>query len=165
MLRNDFVICGSVPCAWVWGSCGKTTGRIGWVLGAFAFSGLFHEYGQSFGHFGPSPPFDDGGAAALWVATFPDVLFRTSRFFFGQGVSVVLEYVFTRITGIKVRGVPGWIWTVFWLVWFAEPMVTCWSASPGATSLSDILTLRGTGSRGTSSAAFCSLTSGTGAST
>lgn len=60
------------------------------------------------------------------AATEFDPAFVTFWFFFGQGLGVLVEAAWYKVTGKKVGGPLGWCWTLFWLTWWAEPMVERW---------------------------------------
>lgn len=78
--------------------------RAAGLLGAFFISGLIHEF-------------------ALWFATYPDYTFRTTIFFTAQGLGVVLESTFSRLTGRKVGCWVGRIWGLLWLVLWGRLMI------------------------------------------
>lgn len=78
--------------------------RLGGILGAFSVSGAVHEFG-------------------FWSAGPIDPTFRSFRFFFFQGVGVCLEQGFRTLTGRRVDGLIGKIWTFSWLIFFGKPMV------------------------------------------
>jgi len=75
--------------------------RLGLVMGTFIASGIVHETGAV----RIPAAREKGGQGAL-------------LFFTMQGVGVVLEHLWTKMTGRRVRGVLGWLWTIGWLtVW------------------------------------------------
>lgn len=74
------------------------------ILGAFFMSGLVHEFG-------------------LWFSTHLDWSFRTTTFFLAQGVGILLERGFTRMTGRRVGGWQGWTFFVVWLLFWLRPMI------------------------------------------
>ncbi|KAH9823954.1 hypothetical protein DFH28DRAFT_1077810 [Melampsora americana] len=74
------------------------------LLSAFLMSGLVHEFG-------------------LWFATHLDWSFRTTTFFLSQGVGILIEKVFTRLTGRRVGGVPAWTFGLIWILFWIQPMV------------------------------------------
>lgn len=82
--RRTFLVLGGKPGGWI-------AGRVGVVLGAFLASGVFHECGMHLMGRG----FDH----------------RVTVFFLIQGVLVILEKAFTAVTGRRVRGPLGKIWT------------------------------------------------------
>ncbi|KAK7032994.1 MBOAT-2 domain-containing protein [Favolaschia claudopus] len=98
LFRQDFLFCGAIP-------FGRLFGRPGSVLGAFLVSGALHFVG-------------------LWgMGTGWDV--RVVYFFLMMGVGVILEGFWRRLTGKRVGGRVGWVWTFGWIVgWgplFADP--------------------------------------------
>jgi hypothetical protein len=84
MLRRVFLVYGGIPGGWI-------AGRVGLVLGTFLASGLLHEFG-------------------LYVIG-RGIDHRVTFFFTFQGVCVLLEVLWRRITGRKVRGWGGRLWT------------------------------------------------------
>ncbi len=85
-LRRSFLVFGGIPGGWI-------AGRVGVVLGAFLVSGMFHEcgtylLGRGFDH-------------------------RVTVFFAVQGIFVVLERVWKKVTGRRVGGGWGRLWTYF----------------------------------------------------
>lgn len=109
LLRQIFVELGSKPARWfvirVYGS--GALSRAAGILGAFLISGLMHEFG-------------------LWFSAFHDPYFRTTIFFVSQGLGVVLESTYARITGQRVSGLVGWIWMFVWLIMWGRPMIESW---------------------------------------
>lgn len=84
MFRRTFLVFGGIPGGWI-------AGRPGVVLGCFIASGLLHECG---------------------IYILGRGLDHRVTFFFGiQGVFVLLEVLWRRITGYKVQGWAGRIWT------------------------------------------------------
>ncbi|KAI0700291.1 hypothetical protein BC835DRAFT_1328180 [Cytidiella melzeri] len=84
MLRRVFLVYGGIPGGWI-------AGRPGVILGSFVASGLLHEYsiyvlGRGLDH-------------------------RVTFFFTFQGVCVLLEVMWYKATGHKVRGWGGRVWT------------------------------------------------------
>lgn len=89
--RNSFVKLGAEPAS-------RLFGRVGGVMGGFAFSELLHAFGDwGFGH----------------GLTFPG-------FFIMMGVGVVLEGLWSVLTGRKVGGRLGWAWTMGWVIWWSQ---------------------------------------------
>ncbi|KAG0146226.1 hypothetical protein CROQUDRAFT_657716 [Cronartium quercuum f. sp. fusiforme G11] len=74
------------------------------ILGTFTVSGLEHEF-------------------SLWFATSLEKSFRTTLFFFAQGLGVILEAFFFRKTGKKVGGWIGRVWMFFWLIFWGRFMI------------------------------------------
>jgi hypothetical protein len=78
-------------------------GPAGAIIGAFAASGVLHDvtcWGM------------DHGLATL----------RIQGFFFAMAVGCVLERVWTRVTGKKVAGFAGWVWTMAWIIGWGNNM-------------------------------------------
>ncbi|EGG03008.1 uncharacterized protein MELLADRAFT_109706 [Melampsora larici-populina 98AG31] len=74
------------------------------TLSAFLMSGLVHEFG-------------------LWYSTHLDRSFRSTTFFLAQGVGILLEEGFNRMTGRRVGGWPGWTFVLIWIIFWIRPMV------------------------------------------
>lgn len=109
LLKHVFVEGGAKPCeAIVQKLIGNgVLSRSAALIGAFTISGLIHEFG-------------------LWFATSPDLSFRTTGFFVGQGLGVVLESTFSKLTGRRVGGWLGRIWMLLWLVAWGRLMIDSW---------------------------------------
>jgi hypothetical protein len=101
LFRECFIGIGYKPFAHLFG-------RIGGVLGAFSASGLLHHYGL----------LAMGRGGEFW---------KTFGFFFMMGVGVVLEGLVKRVTGRKVGGWLGWIWTVVWIVGWGQLLADAWT--------------------------------------
>ncbi|GMK57996.1 hypothetical protein CspeluHIS016_0500280 [Cutaneotrichosporon spelunceum] len=82
-------------------------GRVTYMLLVFHFSGLLHIIG----HLGMEP--------------VPD-LFRIYAFFMVSGFGCVAERAFRSITGRRVRGVVGWIWTWTFLITSGRLISDAW---------------------------------------
>lgn len=85
---------------------GLIAGNVGTVFGTFIGSGLFHECGA----YGLGRGFD------------PHVIF----FFALQAPLLILERVWTRTTGHRVKGICGRLWVYFCIVILAQPLVDSW---------------------------------------
>ncbi|KAF8922046.1 membrane bound O-acyl transferase family-domain-containing protein [Mucidula mucida] len=73
-------------------------GRVGLVLGTFFVSGLFHDLGY-------------------WgMHRARGVCCNTTSYFVLNGVGICLEAVFKAVTGKRVSGTLGWIWTAAYLI-------------------------------------------------
>ncbi|KII89859.1 hypothetical protein PLICRDRAFT_91011 [Plicaturopsis crispa FD-325 SS-3] len=83
-------------------------GRVGGVLGAFLLSGLMHD-------------------AGMWGMGFGTELSHVTGAFLMMGVGIMLEQGWKKITGVRVAGVAGWIWTFGWLVFWCHFMVDAWT--------------------------------------
>ena len=84
MLRRVFLVYGGIPGGWI-------AGRPGVVLGTFFASGLLHEF-------------------SIYVVG-RGIDHRVTFFFTFQGVCVLLEVLWYKFTGRKVRGWGGRLWT------------------------------------------------------
>ncbi|KAF8999248.1 hypothetical protein BDZ89DRAFT_726549 [Hymenopellis radicata] len=75
---------------------GYPLGRVGYVLGAFIASGVYHDIG-------------------MWsIQRERGMCCFLSPMFILNGVGVVVEHLFTKVTGRRVGGVAGWLWWVTW---------------------------------------------------
>lgn len=92
LLRQTFIILGGWPLGFVFG-------HVGFVLGTFLASGLVHHIVS----------LKLNGEVEMWYTVYP----------FGMmGVGVIIESAFKRMTGKRVCGWPGWVWTTSWmLIW------------------------------------------------
>ncbi len=85
-LRRTFLVFGGIPGRWI-------AGHTGLIIGAFLASGLFHE----------------GGTYLLGRG----IDHRVTLFFVLQGVGVLLEKTYKRITGRRLGGSVRRLWTYF----------------------------------------------------
>ncbi|EPQ30775.1 uncharacterized protein PFL1_01676 [Pseudozyma flocculosa PF-1] len=79
---------------------GRKAARALATFAVFALSALVHEWGQL-----PMSPHSRLGIT------------QTGTFFLVQAVAIVLEHAWRDVTGTKVRGLPGWIWTFAFLIY------------------------------------------------
>jgi len=78
-------------------------GKTGMVLGTFFASGVYHEIGlQMSDH-------------------------RVTLFFVLQGVGIILENAWKRLTGRRVSGVVGWVWTAFFVLVLGQMAMDAWA--------------------------------------
>ncbi|CDO70746.1 hypothetical protein BN946_scf184798.g61 [Trametes cinnabarina] len=75
-------------------------GSIGMVFGCFLASGLFHEFGL--------------------IAAGKELDMRVVVFFLLQAVGILLEKAFSALTGRKVGGWPGFLWTAVFILGFGQ---------------------------------------------
>lgn len=93
LMRRSFIVAGGIPGQWV-------AGRAGRVLGTFIASGLYHD---------------------LAAYTLPGPMdFRPTLFFALQGVGVLLEDLYREITGRRVEGLAGRVWTYLFVIGFGQ---------------------------------------------
>jgi len=95
LARRTFLVFGGIPGGWV-------AGRAGRVIGAFIASGLMHEAGMY--------PLSN-----TWDWRQPAV-------FLAMGVLIVGEELWTRLTGKRVGGFCGRLWTWTVLAIAAQPL-------------------------------------------
>ncbi|KAH9466602.1 hypothetical protein Pst134EB_001653 [Puccinia striiformis f. sp. tritici] len=113
VLKNLFIEAGAIPLTsfviWVFGTRKPHPKliRLAGIIGAFTVSAILHEGG-------------------IWAAGPFDRRLRTSIFFLSQGLGVCLENGFKSLSGHRVGGFIGRIWTFSWLVFFGKPMITLW---------------------------------------
>jgi len=98
-LRQTFMVFGGYPGMWI-------AGEYGMVFGAFLASGLFHACSM----YSPRRGFD----------------YSTTVFFASQGLVLMFERLWKRITGRKVGGWIGRLWVYFIMFVCAQPMVDAW---------------------------------------
>ncbi|KAI0067201.1 hypothetical protein BV25DRAFT_1819506 [Artomyces pyxidatus] len=101
VFKRAFIVCGAKPAA-------RVFGRAGGVIGAFFVSGLMH----------------DAGVWGAGMGTDPAAI---TLFFVMMGVGCALEGVWKEKTGLKVRGVVGWVWTMTWLIVWGSLIVDAWA--------------------------------------
>lgn len=92
LFRHVFITFGTRP-------GGALLGRPGAIMGAFAVSAALHHLGMW--GLGNGPEFSTVGG-----------------FFLQMGIGANIEIVFEKVTGMRVRGFAGWLWTMSWtLLW------------------------------------------------
>ncbi|KAH7912043.1 membrane bound O-acyl transferase family-domain-containing protein [Hygrophoropsis aurantiaca] len=98
--RNILISCGAKPMAYL-------LGRYSGTLGAFALSGIMHDFG-------------------LRAANRGSDFCSVGGFFLMMGVGVILERLWVGMTGRKVCGIFGWLWTVSWVTGWGNMLVDAW---------------------------------------
>ena len=95
--KHTYVILGGRPLSFIFG-------RAGYIFGAFLASGIFHN---------------------VVVIMLNDNVEMWCMFFsFGMmATGIILEDVFTSLTGHKVGGWKGWLWTMAWLLMWGSLMM------------------------------------------
>ncbi|GAA5920591.1 hypothetical protein JCM1841_001457 [Sporobolomyces salmonicolor] len=96
---------------------GKMPGRVIGVLGVFALSAWIHEFGLS------------TATSALPSSELPlSFLLRYggSVYFMAQGVAIILEGMFTAVTGRKTGGWIGTLWATLWIIACGRPLYKAW---------------------------------------
>lgn len=99
VLRRTFIVLGGIPGGWIGGDIGRT-------LGTFIASGLFHELGM------------------YMVCRGLD--HKVTFFFALQGVGVLLERLYRKLTGHRVGGWPGRIWVAIFILGFGQVCTDSW---------------------------------------
>ncbi|KAI8998788.1 hypothetical protein BD414DRAFT_476099 [Trametes punicea] len=114
--RYTFLTLGGFPGRWLAGS-------LGMVLGCFLASGLFHEFGL--------------------VVAGKEFDVRVVIFFLLQAVGIVLEKAFKALTGKRVGGPLGFVWTAIFVVGFGQICTDSWFARGigGAISIPPFLSV------------------------
>ena len=82
-------------------------GRVGTVLGAFFVSGVFHAFG-------------------LWGMGRGGEFLKVIGFFMIMAVGILLEYSWKKVTGSRVDGFFGRVWTFVWLLGWGNIIVEAW---------------------------------------
>ena len=99
-LRHFFITFGARP-------GGILFGKPGVFMGAFAVSAIVHHI-------------------AVWgIGSGSE--FTTGGFFLLMGVGAVMEVVFKRVTGMRVQGWTGWMWTMSWTTLWGTLMIDGWA--------------------------------------
>lgn len=94
--RRTFVAVAGRPLSYI-------LGRVGLVMGSFAMSGLMHD--------GCSWPMGQGTD------------YKVQIFFVMMGVGCILEGLFEWVSGWRVGGWVGWMWTMGWTLGWGQLMV------------------------------------------
>ena len=114
--RRKFLFLGGYPLSIL-------LGRPGIILGGFLASAVVHDIllvGLA-------------GREAPWSTLIAYCI---------MAMVVLAEYTFYRLTGRKVGGVVGWVWTMAWLLLFAALMTDGWARAGGQgdSSIIDVVT-------------------------
>jgi len=98
--RHTFILWGARP-------GGALFGRPGALLGAFAISAVIHYVSM----WGVGKGMELNGGAS----------------FIQMGVGALLEHVWQNMTGARVRGLWGWVWTMSWTLFWGTFLVDVWA--------------------------------------
>lgn len=101
LFRSTFIHVGSKPLS-------LFVGRVGGVLGAFFLSAILHDWG-------------------MWAMGRGSNFKNAGGFFLMMGIGCILEAAFNRVSGMKVRGWWGWLWTMVWIVGWGNMLVDAWA--------------------------------------
>ncbi|EKM61701.1 uncharacterized protein PHACADRAFT_82402 [Phanerochaete carnosa HHB-10118-sp] len=85
----------------------KVFGRPGTVLGAFLLSGVLHDW-------------------CMWGMGKGTNFAQTGGFFMAMALGVLLEDAWTKMTGRRVDGWSGWLWTMAWTTAWGNLLVDAW---------------------------------------
>ncbi|MBW0479701.1 hypothetical protein O181_019416 [Austropuccinia psidii MF-1] len=107
VFRHHFLFCGALPMYKIFGRFGKTAGKLAGVMGAMMLSAAMHEF-------------------CLVSVSKPDPSYSSTKMFLIQGVGIVLEAIFQKVTGHRVEGILGWLWTFSFVILNGRPMVDAW---------------------------------------
>ncbi|RXW21816.1 hypothetical protein EST38_g4048 [Candolleomyces aberdarensis] len=101
LFRDLFVSVGYNPASYLFGHAAG-------VAAAFFVSTLLHVTG-------------------LWGMGRGGEFLCTAAFFMSNAFGIILERLWTRVTGRRVEGVWGNVWTLAWLLMSAQPLVDAWA--------------------------------------
>ena len=101
LFRSSFIGVGARPLSWLFG-------RVGGVVGAFFWSAILHDWG-------------------MWGLGHGTEFSHVGGFFLMMGVGCIMETLFKKVTGVKVRGLAGWVWTMCWMIGWGIPMIDAWT--------------------------------------
>lgn len=121
VFRHHFLFCGAQPMYLIFKPYGSTISKLAAVMGAMGLSAAMHEF-------------------CLASISSIDPTFSSVRMFLSQGIGIVMEAMFKKITGRKVCGIIGWTWTFGWMIFNGTPMVDAWikrSLGKGVLPISD----------------------------
>ncbi|KAH9058078.1 hypothetical protein EDB87DRAFT_962841 [Lactarius vividus] len=100
LFRHIFVTFGARP-------AGALLGQPGSLIGAFAVSAAMHHF-------------------AMWGVGYGSEFSTSGGFFLLMGVGVAIEVAFRRLTGKRVGGFFGWLWTMLWVLVCGMFMIDAW---------------------------------------
>jgi len=87
---------------------GMLFGKPGAFIGAFAVSAFLHHVG-------------------IWGIGSGTELITTWGFFLMMGVGAIMEVVYKQVTGMRVQGWTGWIWTTLWTTLWGTFLIDGWA--------------------------------------
>jgi hypothetical protein len=100
VFRNSFIFMGGKPLAFL-------AGRAGGVMGVFLISGLLHDLG-------------------MWGMGRGTEFQSVAGFFLMMGFGILIEGMWKNVSGKKVGGWAGWIWTMLWAIAWSNVLVDAW---------------------------------------
>ncbi|KAH9168369.1 hypothetical protein EDB89DRAFT_2245211 [Lactarius sanguifluus] len=99
--RHIFVTFGARP-------GGALLGQPGALIGAFAVSAVLHHF-------------------AMWGIGYGSEFSTVGGFFLLMGVGVVIEVAFKNVTGLRIGGLLGWLWTMLWVPVWGIFLIDVWA--------------------------------------
>ncbi|KAF8552587.1 hypothetical protein OG21DRAFT_1415869 [Imleria badia] len=97
LFRKTFLILGGYPLSFIFG-------RVGIIIGAFFISAVFHHI-------------------ALITLNSKSEFWRMLVGFEIMAVVVLIEDIFKYVTGRKVGGPAGWVWTMVWILLWSNVVI------------------------------------------
>jgi hypothetical protein len=101
VFRPIFVAFGARP-------GGKLLGGPGAIMGAFTVSAVFHHI-------------------AVWSLGNGSEFSTVGGTFLIMGLGCIMEVAFHKVTGMRVRGFAGWLWTMLWTTVWGTLMLDGWA--------------------------------------
>lgn len=109
LFRTSFITIGAIPLSFL-------IGRIGSVIDTFLVSEMLHDFG-------------------MWGMGQGMEFQSVTVFFLAMGGGIILETMWKRVSGYRVRGWLGLIWTLVWVVGWSNILVDAWLRRGLAASL------------------------------
>ncbi|POW03774.1 hypothetical protein PSHT_11545 [Puccinia striiformis] len=108
IFRRHIIVCGWIPMEYIFTIFfGKQAAKMGGIMGAMIFSGIFHEF-------------------LVAAVSRIDPSFPTVKMFALSGIGMLAEVQFKRQTGRLVNGLPGRIWAYIILGFYGKYMIESW---------------------------------------
>ncbi|KAL1676098.1 hypothetical protein EV122DRAFT_217159 [Schizophyllum commune] len=107
--RHSFSVLGATPARAVGNRLGgRTVGRLAGLLGGFAVSVILHTVG-------------------LWGLGRGGDPYRVGVFFMMMAVGMIVEELYRMVTGRRVSGLVGWLWTWVWIIGWGQFLVEAYA--------------------------------------
>ena len=100
-IRRQFILYGARP-------GGMLFGKPGAFMGGFTASAIFHHVG-------------------LWATGSDPEFAAAGGFFLLMGIGTIMELAFTRSTGLRIKGLIGWLWTMGWTTLCGTFLIEGWA--------------------------------------
>lgn len=101
LFRDVFISLGGKPLSVLFG-------RAGAVIGAFLVSGILHDIG-------------------MWGLGRGTDFLNIGGFFIINGVGILVEHIWRSLTGRRVGGWVGRVWTLAWVIGWGHALVEAWA--------------------------------------